>query len=69
MSNLYGFNYEAGKGLQVRIDKEELAELMEDDRKENARLEDLDYQQECQESRTFEEQEKFDSGMCESDFM
>ena len=67
--NLYDFQYKKDVGLLVRIDKEELAELMKDDQKENARLEDLDYQQECQESRTFEEQEKFDSGMCESDFM
>lgn len=50
------------------INKDELAELMESDRKEEKRIEDLEYQEECRENRTFEEQEKFDSGTCELDF-
>ena len=53
----------------TKINKDDLKELMEDDQKENARLENLDYQDECRNNRSFEEQEKIDSGMCESDFM
>ena len=51
------------------IDKEDLEELMRDERREDARIENLEYKEECREDRSFEEQEKHDSGMCESDFL
>jgi len=50
------------------IDKEELAELMRDEKREEARIENLEYRDECREDRSFEEQEKYDSGVRESDF-
>ena len=51
------------------IDKEDLAELMRDEKKEEARIENLEYEEECRNDRSFEEQEKHDSNMRESDFM
>lgn len=39
------------------------------ERLEEARIENEMYEDECREDRDFEEQEKFDSGMCESDFL
>jgi len=51
------------------IDKEELAELMKDEKREDARIENLEYEKECREDRSFEEQEKYDSGTCDSDFL
>jgi hypothetical protein len=39
------------------------------ERLEEARREDLEYLEECREDRSFEEQEKFDSGTKESDFL
>lgn len=65
--SLYNFEYQKGAGLSVKINEDDLKELM-DDRKEEKRLENLDYQEECRNNRTFEEQEKHDSGTCESDF-
>ena len=64
---VYNFEYVKGQGLQARIDKEELAELMEDE-KEEARLEnERDRIREiC--NRTDEEQGYHDSGMRPSDF-
>ena len=37
-------NYIPGQGLQVKIDKDELAEMMEQDQKEEARLENLEHE-------------------------
>lgn len=65
---LYNFEHQAEKGLQAQINKEELKELMKDDQKENDRLDNLDHQEGCRNNRSFDEQEKFDSGMSESDF-
>ena len=39
------------------IDKDELAELMEDEIREKARLDDLDYLEECRNDRDREQQE------------
>jgi len=50
------------------IDKEELAELMRDEKREEARIENLEYEEECKESRTDEQQGYHDSGMRPSDF-
>lgn len=44
------------------IDKDELAELMEDERKEDARREDLDYLEECK-------SDKDDWDMSQSDYL
>lgn len=47
---MYDFNYIHSKGLQVtlcKIPKDKLAELMEDDKREQKRQEDLDYLEEC----------------------
>lgn len=66
---MYEFNYVAGKGLQVRIPEDKLAELMENERKEEARQEDLDYLEEEKNDRTDEQQGYHDTGMRPSDFM
>lgn len=44
---MYNFEYQAGKGLSVEINKEELDKLMEKDKHEDARKEDLEYLEEC----------------------
>ena len=61
--NPYSFEY-TKEGLQVKIDKDELAELM----KEEKRQEDLDYIEECNNDRTEEQQGYHDTGMRPSDF-
>jgi len=68
---VYEFNYVKGEGLKVQINKDD--ELMEDDiayeeKREEARIENLEYIEECKNDRDFEQQEKLDSGMKESDF-
>ena len=57
------------KEAYVMINKDELAELMEDDKREEARREDLEFLEECRNDRDSEQQEKHDSGMCGTDFM
>lgn len=50
------------------IDKDELAEMMKQDRQEEKRQEDLDYLEEEKNDRTEEQQGYHDSGMRPSDF-
>jgi hypothetical protein len=49
-----------------RFDK--LAELMEQDKKDEANREDLDFLEECKNDRSEYDQKKYDSGMRDSDF-
>lgn len=44
---MYNFEYVKGQGLQVKIDKDELEKLMETDKHEQKRQEDLDFIEEC----------------------
>ena len=44
---MYNFEYQVGKGLSVKIDEDELEKLMEDDKHEEVRRDDLDYLEEC----------------------
>ena len=62
-------NFVPGQGLQVQINKEKLDELMEKDKHEEARKEDLDYLEEEKNVRTTEQQGYHDSGMRPSDFV
>ena len=67
MSHL-SFEYVKGRGLQVKIDKDDLEELMKQDRLDEKRRDDLDYIEQCNNDRTIEQQEKFDSGVKGSEF-
>ena len=64
---MFEFNFVKGSGLQVTIDKDKLAELM--DKKEEARQEDMDYLEEEKNDRTEEQQAYHDTGIRSSDFM
>lgn len=55
--SLYNFNFVKGEGLQVKIDKDELAEMMKQDRQEEKRQEDLDYLEECNNDKYREDNE------------
>lgn len=47
---MYSFEYVKGQGLKAEINKDKLAELMEEER-EDARQENLEYQEECKNER------------------
>ena len=65
---MYNFEY-TKDGLKAEIDKDELAELMEQDQEDNSRRLDLEYEEECRNDRDVEQQEKYDSGMKGSDYL
>lgn len=51
------------------INEDEEGDLMRDEERENKRLEDLEYQEECKNERDKDNQDRFDSGMVGSDFL
>ena len=63
--NYLDCNYVPGQGLQVKIDKDELEKLMQDDKREQKRQEDLDYLEECKSDKD----EYRDTGMRPSDYV
>lgn len=66
---MYNFEYIKSKGLQVRINEDELGDLMRDEERENKRLEDLDFIEECKNDRTEEQQKYHDTGMRPEDYL
>jgi len=67
--NLYNFEFQKGKGLIAKIDEDELKELMEDEKCEQAEEMRREMDEEREDNRTELERGMYDSGMCESDFL
>ena len=44
---MYNFEYVKGQGLKAEINKDELEKLLNDNKREEARRDDLEYLEEC----------------------
>jgi hypothetical protein len=62
----YTLNLTNGR-LKCKL-SDETKKMIEDDKREEHRIENLEYEEECRENRTDTEQGYHDSGTCEADF-